>query len=438
MVKFFFRSADEVLKPTLQDIPLEALNMNRERRNPKTFGLLTALFIVLILTLVGCEKGSLGLSGGAISGTVIDDRTLVGIAGVNVTATSGEEANKATKFTSTDSNGNFYFGDMRADEWMLTFDKFGYSPIDETASNSPKVVVVNNETSPVPHVRMRATVENQYITVRGTLKDATNGTLITYGNANFVFGNESFSNRLPTEFTTGFRIPASANSITCDISVAGYAPINFMIERPSTDVDLGTIMIQPESYKVVGRWTDVPGWVFQAAPTANIFAYAGNRLVATATSTLNSQSFEIPGIPKGTSVSIEAEIKGYRMNGPVVVYPSGDFQGTIYQTFSLKNNFAQIMRDVRLVISGGGISTNDYVGGFCEQTGTQWPQTIVTNPPGFTLTTPKVIDLGTQQIPTGYTLTFSGYIVGIGTITSKEVLINDDGSDPQIVTVQVN
>lgn len=412
--------------------------MNRERRNPKTFGLLAALFIVLILTLVGCEKGSLGLSGGAISGTVLDSQTLVGIAGVYVTAVSGEENDRATKYTSTDSNGNYHLGDMRADEWTLTFDKFGYVPIDETASNTPKVVVVNNETSTVGQVRMVATIENQYVTIRGTLKDATNGTLITYGNANFVFGKESFSNRMPSEFTTGFRIAASAVSITCDISVAGYAPVSFTINRPATDVELGTIMLQPESYKVVGRWTDVPGWVFQAAPTANIFAYAGNRLVATATSTLNSQSFEIPGIPKGTSVSIEAEIKGYRMNGPVVVYPSGDFQGTIYQTFSLKNNFAQIMRDVRLIVSGGGITTNDYVGGFCEQSGTQWPQTIVTNPPGFTVGTPRVIDLGTQQLPTGYTLTFSGYIVGAGTITSKDVLINDDGTDPQIVTIQVN
>lgn len=412
--------------------------MNRERRNPRTLGLLTALFLVLIFTLVGCEKGSLGLNGGSISGTVVDSRTLVGIAGVNVTAKTGEETDKASKFTSTDSNGNFHFGDMRADEWTLTFDKFGYTPIDETASNVVKVVVVNDENRVVPHVRMESTIENQYITVRGTLKDATNGTLITYGNANFVFGRESFSNRLPTELTTGFRISASANSINCDISVAGYAPLSFMIERPSTDIDLGTILVQPETYKVVGRWTDVPGWVFAEAPTANIFAYAGNRLVATATSLLNAQSFEIPGIPKGTSVSIEAEIKGYRMNGPVVVYPSGDFQGTIYQTFSLKNNFSQIMRDVRVIVSGGGISTNDFVGAFCEETGTQWPQTIVSNPPGFTIGTPRVIDLGTNQIPTGYTLTFSGYIVGAGTIMEKEVRINDDGADPQIVTIQVN
>lgn len=412
--------------------------MNRERRNPRAFGILTALFLVLILSLVGCEKGSLGLSGGSISGTVLDSKTLVGITGVSVTAKSGEDTNKASKFTSTDSSGNYFFNDMRADEWMVTFDKFGYAAVDATASNSVQVVVVNNETSLVPNVRMVSTVENQYITVRGTLKDATNGTLITYGNANFIFGQESFSNRLPTELTTGFRIAASPTGINFDISVAGYNPVAITLDRPSTDIDLGTILMQPETYKVVGRWTDVPGWVFLEAPTATIFAYAGNRLVATGTSTLNAQSFEILGIPKGTSVSIEAEIKGYRMNGPIVVYPSGDFQGTIYQTFSLKNNFAQIMRDVRLIVSGGGITTNDFVGAFCEQTGTQWPQTIVSNPPGFTLGTPRVIELGTNQVPSGYTLTFSGYIVGTGTITSKDVLINDDGADPQIVTIQVN
>jgi hypothetical protein len=390
------------------------------------------------MTLAGCEKGSLGLSGGGVSGTVVDSRTLVGVAGVNVTAFAGSEEGRASRFTSTDSNGNFYLNDLRADEWTITFDKFGYTPITDTASNVVSVVVVNSETSTIPHVRMNKTIENQYITVKGTLKDATNGTQITYGNANFVFGQESFSNRLPTELTTGFRIAAAASPINVDISVSGYLPINLTIERPATDIDLGTVNLQPESYKVVGRWTDVPGWVFQEAPQARIFAYAGNRLVATATSTLNSQSFEIAGIPKGTSVSIEAEIKGYRMNGPVVVYPSGDFEGTIYQTFSLKNNFAQIMRDIRVIVSGTGITTNDFVGAFCEQTGTQWAQTIVTNPSGFTIGTPRVIDLGINQVPTGFTLTFSGYIVGAGTITSKEVLINDDGSDPQIVTIQVN
>lgn len=412
--------------------------MIRDRRNPKTFGILTALLMVLLISLAGCENGTLGLKGGGIAGSVVDSRTLAGVSGVSIKAVAGDEDNKATKFVTSDSNGNFHFSNMRADEWLLTFDKVGYMAIDDTASSAVMVVVVNNETSHVPTVRMDQTFENQYVTIRGTLKDATNGTLITYGNAQFVFGQTSFNNRLPTEFTTGFRIPASVSAVSMVISVSGFMPLTVPLDNAQTDKDLGTILLQPESYKVVGRWQDVPGWVFQEAPTASIFAYSGNRVVATATSTLNSQSFEIVGIPKGTSVSISAEIKGYRMNGPVVVYPSGDFQGTLYQTFSLKNNFSPIMRDVRVIVSGNGINTNDFVGAFCEQTGTQWAQTIVTNPPGFTIGTPRVIDLGTNQIPTGYTLTFSGYITGNGTVTSKDVLVNDDGADAQIVTIQVN
>jgi hypothetical protein len=243
---------------------------------------------------------------------------------------------------------------------------------------------------------------------------------------------------LPTEFTTGFRIPALTGDMNLSISVAGYMPMTINLSNVVTDRDLGTIQLTPESYNLVGRWTDVPGWVFQDAPRADIFAYAGNRLVATATAQLNAQQFEMIGIPKGTSVSIEAEIKGYRMNGPVVIYPSGDFQGTIYQTFSLKNHFSQIMRDVRVIVSGNGISTGDIIGAYCEQTGTTWAQTTVSNPPGLSVGTPRVIDLGTNQVPTGYTLTFSGYSVENGTISSKDVFINDDGSDPQVVTVPVN
>jgi hypothetical protein len=59
--------------------------MIKERRNPRPFGILTALFLVLIISLAGCENGTLGLKGGGISGAVVDSRTLAGIAGVNIT-----------------------------------------------------------------------------------------------------------------------------------------------------------------------------------------------------------------------------------------------------------------------------------------------------------------------------------------------------------------
>ncbi|HAE40631.1 MAG TPA: hypothetical protein DCG57_18655 [Candidatus Riflebacteria bacterium] len=279
--------------------------------------------------------------------------------------------------------------------------------------------------------------ENQYVTVTGNLKDAVNGTMITYGNAQFVFGQQTFNNRLPTELTTGFRIPATTEETRLIITVTGYERKTLTFENGIlSDRNIGTILLQPETYSVTGRWLDVPGWVFTANPVANLFAYAGNRIVATATANVSDQQFTIPGIPRGVSVSIEAEIKGYRMNGPIVVYPSGDFQGTIYQTFSLKNNFSPIMRDVRVIVSGTNITTNDFIGAFCEETGTQWAQTIVTNPPGWTIGTPRVIDLGTNQLPTGYAFTFKAYVTGQGTMfTRSGVTINDDGADAQIVTI---
>ncbi|PKL44723.1 MAG: hypothetical protein CVV41_04990 [Candidatus Riflebacteria bacterium HGW-Riflebacteria-1] len=413
--------------------------MIRERRSPRAFGILAALFLVLIVSLAGCEKGTLGLKGGGISGSVLDSRTLTGIAGVSVWAFSvgdEEKNNAATKFTNTDSNGNYYFSSMRAGGWALGFDKPGYSPI-AAASDAANLVVVNSENTYLPAVRMVQLYENQYVTVTGNLKDAVNGTMITYGNAQFVFGQQTFNNRLPTELTTGFRIPATTEETRLIITVTGYERKAYTFENGIlSDRNIGTILLQPETYSVIGRWQDVPGWVFTANPVANIFAYAGNRIVATATANVSDQQFTIPGIPRGVSVSIEAEIKGYRMNGPIVVYPSGDFQGTIYQTFSLKNNFSPIMRDVRVIVSGTNITTNDFIGAFCEETGTQWAQTIVTNPPGWTIGTPRVIDLGTNQLPTGYAFTFKAYVTGQGTMfTRSGVTINDDGADAQIVTI---
>ncbi|OQA05215.1 MAG: hypothetical protein BWY66_02641 [bacterium ADurb.Bin374] len=159
--------------------------------------------------------------------------------------------------------------------------------------------------------------------------------------------------------------------------------------------------------------------------------------MATATGKLNAQSFEIGGIPMGTTVSLEAEIKGYRMNGAIPVVPNSDFQGVIYQTLSLKTNFSPILRDVRVVVIGTNINNGERIGAYCQETGTVWATTTVTNS-GLLTTTPKVVDLGTNQVPTGYTLTFKGYNVDDGTFGTESPMINDDGVDPQIVTIQVN
>ena len=73
---------------------------------------------------------------------------------------------------------------------------------------------------------------------------------------------------------------------------------------------------------------------------------------------------------------------------------------------------------------------------YCEETGTRWPETILTNPTGSALGTPEIVDLGTQYMPTGYTFTFVGYIVEQG--DSKRTvskLINDDGAEAQIVSI---
>ena len=190
--------------------------MMKERRGPISFGFLMALFLVLVGCLVGCDHGSLGLRGGSIEGYVVDSRTLVGIASVYVTATSeedGDDTAAATKYTTTDSNGKYTFSSLRSDVWKLGFSKTGYAPLKINASDVVTVSVVNGETIFMPRVEMVQNYSNQYVRVKGVLKDAINGNSITYGNTNFAFGNTSFSNRLPTEFVSGFDVPASVEAI---------------------------------------------------------------------------------------------------------------------------------------------------------------------------------------------------------------------------------
>lgn len=417
--------------------------MIKERRGPKSLGFLMALMMVLVGCLVGCNHGSLGLRGGSIEGYVVDSRTLVGVSSVYVIATSeanGDDTAAATKYTTTDSNGKYSFGDLRSDVWTLGFSKTGYSPIDITASEAVKVAVVNGEHINLPRVEMVQNYTNQYVHVKGTLVDNINGNTITYGNTNFAFGSTSFSNRLPTEFTTGFDVPSSIGEIKVIITVDGYKPLTIPLDNLINDYDFGRISLTPETYKIVGRWTNAPGWVTSAAPTATIIARSGNNVVSRATSVVGGgdQAFELADIPRGTSVAIEVELLGYRMNSPITVYPASDFQGTIYQNFDLKNNFSAITRDVRIFYMSSTISSGDRVGAYCEQTGTRWPEVTVTNPAGLTLGTPQVVDLGTQALPTGYSFDFVGYMMedSSGTHTATGVKINDDGAEAQIVTIK--
>ncbi len=412
--------------------------MNPAKRTPSGLGILL-IFFSLLFAVVGCEKGTLGLKGGSISGTVLDSRTLVGISGVNITAVTGEADTRSSKFTTTDSRGNYHIADMRAGEWSLSFDKFGYNPIygDDNSTATIKVVVVNNEHRTVQEVRLIQNFANQYINIKGLLKDARNGTVITYGTVQFIFGTQAFNNRLPSEFQSGFSVPAQTGPLPITIKVAGYDTYTTTLPDGVTDRDLGVIQLQPQTYKIVGVWKDVPGWVFRDNPTATIVAYAGNRVVATTAAQLQAQSFELSGIPMGTSVSVECTIKGYRMNGPMPIVPNSDFQGVVYQSFSLKTNFAPIMRDVRVVVTGQSLTNNDRVGAYCNETGAVWPTTIVTGGT-FGFGVPRVIDMGINQVPTGYTLSFTGYIVDQGRTGTVQVQINDDGADPQIVTIPVS
>ncbi len=417
--------------------------MMKERRGPISFGFLMALFLVLVGCLVGCDHGSLGLRGGSIEGYVVDSRTLVGIASVYVTATSeedGDDTAAATKYTTTDSNGKYTFSSLRSDVWKLGFSKTGYAPLKTNASDVVTVSVVNGETIFMPRVEMVQNYSNQYVRVKGVLKDAINGNSITYGNTNFAFGNTSFSNRLPTEFVSGFDVPASVEAIKIIISVDGYKTLTIPLDNLVNDYDLGAINLTPESYQVVGRWTNAPGWVVSAAPTATIIARSGKNVVSRTTSVVGNgdQAFTLENIPRGTSVAIEVELLGYRMNSPITIYPDSDFQGTIYQNFDLKNNFSAITRDVRIFYMSSTISSGDRVGAYCEQTGTRWPEVTVTNPAGLTLGTPQVVDLGTQALPTGYAFDFVGYMLedSSGTHTATGVKINDDGAEAQIVTIK--
>lgn len=261
-----------------------------------------------------------------------------------------------------------------------------------------------------------------YVRVSGTLKNAVTGGPVSSGKAEFVFRGHRISDSRPADLSAGFDVPKSADATSVLIRVDGYSEKTISLQSLQSDTDLGEVMLQPEHYTVIGCWEDVPEWVKEEVLLVDVLAYSCGKVVSRTTSSLTSQSFELRGIPKGISVKVTAEIKGYKMVNPLEIIPDRDFAGIINQAISLKRHYTPIMSgSIRLIVSGNAISPGDVVSGYCEQTGTRWPDTVVAPPDDYTVGAPMSVDLGWQQFPYGYAFTIQAQIKEKGIAVSKKV-----------------
>jgi len=416
------------------------------REHPsKRFALFLACCAVIMTSLLGCDNGNLGLRNGSVEGVILDRDTLSGISSVSITAYSGDDTSgssgtsggKAMRYFTTDSNGRFYADDLRAGEWTMTFSKPLYTTVDKTATEAVEIVVVNNNHQEIGPIYLSSRYLNQYVMVKGMLKDKTTGKQIISGNTTLRVGLNTFSNIQPTNFSYGVKVPASDSQVEIEISVSGYKPMTIVRSNLLGDTDLQTIELEPDSYSIYCTWEDVPGWVRDDNPNATVIAKSGDSIVYSAVNTdIASGGFTLTGIPQGATAEISVNLKGYRMHAPITVYSTGNFSGQKHQKISLRNNLSPVMRNVRVTVSSNSWSNGNQVGTNCRETGAKWgPTTVVST--GWLNSSNGIVDLGIQSLPTAYTLTFDAFSDGGATLQTQTLSIPEDGASEYLLNFTI-
>lgn len=335
------------------------------------------LFVLTLASIIftGCEKGSLGIQGGTITGYVINSVnnqpvSEVLVRGDGTTATGAHE----NKSVYTGGDGSFVMSDLSKGTWNLFVEKYGYSLSTgqgtDTANISAASVNVNNgETVTAPVIKLFKTSE----LVKGSLKgypiDAITGRPLR----NFtVTQTTPYSQRKSKTFETAedFRDVGWSGleggdhhyTINCtnyqEYSTAGANGAGAAISIGASPKDLGVIKVQPLTVNITGTLRNLPGYILEAQQRDIIvWAEAAGKVVATYTEgtaalkgsiayTLN----EIP-VTAGT-VAVKCKIRGYDVVtiSSAVSLPSNLPGGTIAAIDCDFANIEPIRRDLRVVI----------------------------------------------------------------------------------------
>ncbi len=335
------------------------------------------LFVLTLASIIftGCEKGSLGIQGGTITGYVINSVnnqpvSEVLVRGDGTTATGAHE----NKSVYTGGDGSFVMSDLSKGTWNLFVEKYGYSLSTgqgtDTANISAASVNVNNgETVTAPVIKLFKTSE----LVKGSLKgypiDAITGRPLR----NFtVTQTTPYSQRKSKTFETAedFRDVGWSGleggdhhyTVNCtnyqEYSTAGANGAGAAISIGASPKDLGVIKVQPLTVNITGTLRNLPGYILEAQQRDIIvWAEAAGKVVATYTEgtaalkgsiayTLN----EIP-VTAGT-VAVKCKIRGYDVVtiSSAVSLPSNLPGGTIAAVDCDFANIEPIRRDLRIVI----------------------------------------------------------------------------------------
>lgn len=324
------------------------------------------IIVVVSLLLTGCEKGSLGVKNGTITGYILEHKTNKPLSDVLVSAENNEK--KVRKTALTKGDGFYIIEDAIAGAWDIKAAKPGYLP----ANASPTTVnIINGETVMAAPIFMIKDIEYTKGTLKGYPVDAVTGSPLR----NFTVKQTSPDTQIKSKTFemaidfkesgwTGLEGGMHDYLITCP----NYLPwATGPIKISNVPTDLGTIKMEPERISISGTLRNLPGYILgqssgEQTNTSNwvIWAEAGGRIVASMGQSAadifkGTVVYTITNVPVTVGqVAIKCKIRGYDIVtiNPAVSIPAQRPSGIIAGIDCDFANIEPIRRDLRVIVQG--------------------------------------------------------------------------------------
>ena len=352
--------------------------MVRQQTTAKGRWLLLIVLSLASIVFTGCEKGSLGIKGGTITGYVINASTNQPIPDVLIRGSSATHENSSTY---TAGDGRFVMSDLTQGDWSIFVEKFGHVLVhpDVTGTQTANVPaanvnVANGETVTAQVIKMNKTEE----LVKGVLKgypiDSITGRPLTNFTVTQTYPYNQRKSKL-FETATDFRdigwsgleggnhhYTITANNYVEHTTAVGEggAPAEY-ISIGASAVNLGTIKVAPLTVSIAGTLRNLPGYVLETeTKDIVIWAEAAGKVVATFTDSQiqgaykGSITYKLDEIPvTAGSVAVKCKVRGYDLQtiNQAVSLASNMPGGTIAGIDINFENIEPIRRDMRVVIT---------------------------------------------------------------------------------------
>lgn len=341
-------------------------------------GRLLMLLVLALASIVftGCEKGSLGLKGGNVTGYVLNSANNQPIPEVLIRANGTDSGGAKTTHTAyTKGDGSYHLSNMTSGDWTIDVEKYGYKLAnqEEGSSDPAATIVVNNgEAVSAPVIRMTKTEELYRGTLRGYPVDGVTGRPVRNFTVTQTYPYEQRRSKLfeqAVDFRDSGWTGLDGGNHHYTISANNYRDYKTDAENPedyisigASPVNMGVIHMDPFRVSISGTLRNLPGYVLDSeSRDIYIWAESAGRVVASFTSSGDDEALkgsinyglgEIP-VTAG-SVAVKAKVRGYDLMtiNPAVSIASTMPGGTIGGINVDFANVEPIRRDVRVVVTG--------------------------------------------------------------------------------------